>query len=128
MRYKKIVDRYDTHILTYGIVWLLGFQIAANCLYYVSESAYVRIYDYIVVLAGFNLWAGLFFVSYARKFKFCRASIWCAYAQIVFAVVWLVIKNDNDYNKCIQIAVGLAAEIAWLFLIIKNVKKKRNGR
>ena len=61
-----------------------------------------------------------FLVVFTLMFKFCSVSRWAAFAELLFAVYYLVIQKDDVYNIVFQITTGLLAIVVTLWHYVKK--------
>lgn len=54
------------------------------------------------IMSGLSFLYLIPMVAVAFLFKFCMPSRICAIAQVLMAILWLVIKDDNIYNITAQ--------------------------
>ncbi len=60
-------------------------------------------------LIGTNMGVSVFFVAFAFAFNFCRVSRAAAIAELLFALNWIIVQEDNLYNILFQVIVGCIA-------------------
>lgn len=100
--------------MAYFPVILIVGQILANCLWFLDRGIYYEYGFYLGLVFGTNLFFALFLVSFTHLLRFCYVSRACAWAQLAYAVNYLVVQQDNIYNIWFQIGVGVLALI-WTF-------------
>lgn len=87
-------------------VILVSLQVAANIFSFISPSAYAASGFYLNTFLGTNVLFAGFLVAFTFWFRFCDVSRACAIAEVLFAVNYLLVKEDNLYNIWFQIIVG----------------------
>jgi hypothetical protein len=104
--------------IVYFPVILVSGQVLINLLSFLYEPAYKAAGFYLNTFFGTNVFFALFLVAFTWMFKFCSVSKWAALAECLFAINYLVVKEDNLYNISFQIIVGLVAIAAtyWNYL------------
>lgn len=107
-------------ILAYFPIVLTLLQLSANILYFVNKEYYIQNSFYISNTIGGSLIFSLFLVLYTSCFKFCSVSKLTAYMQLIIAVSYLVIQNDNIYNIIFQTIIMILALIFTFYLYIKK--------
>lgn len=95
--------------IIYFPVLLVAGQMATNCLYFISNTLYNQLGFYLNLTFGTNILFAIFLVVFTMRFKFCAVSRYAAIAQLLFAVNYLIVKQDNLYNILFQLTVGLLA-------------------
>lgn len=95
--------------LAYFPIILVCFQVSVNFLYFISYSTYVSWGLILNTFVGTNVLFAVFLVLLTHTFKFCAVSKFAAYAQLLFGVAFLIIREDNIYNVLVQIIVGIGA-------------------
>lgn len=97
------------------VVWfpvaLVSLQVAGNSLYFIAPGVYYETAFYLNLFLGTNFLFAFFLLAFTFMFRFCAVSRWTAGAECVFAVLYLIIQQDNFYNIVLQIAVGILALI-----------------
>lgn len=105
------MKRAATIFLAYFPLALLTFQVLADILYLISFKTYASLYFYLSWAMGSSFLLALFLIIFTERLKFCEVSKWAARAQMLFSIVYLIIRQDNIYNISIQIVIGLVAMI-----------------
>lgn len=106
--------------LAYSPVILIAGQLLCNSLWFFDRVDYYRYGFYLNTFFGTNVAFGLFLVVLTHRLKFCRVSIACAYAQIAYAVNYLLFPRSEIYNLWFQIGVGVLALIVTFSSYIKK--------
>lgn len=112
--------RKEKIFLAYAPVGLLVCQILANILWFVDKSVYYKTAFYFNALVGSSLAFAIVLVLLTYLFKFCSVSRYAAIAQILFAINYLIVQQDNLYNIMFQIIIGLLAIIATFWHYVKK--------
>jgi len=107
-------------ILIYGPVALVCFQVLVNLLFFISKNTYMAAGFYLNAFFGTNVLFSLFLLAFTFTFKFCAISRWAAIAEVLFALNYLIIQEDNLYNIMFQIIVGVVAIILTLIHYTKR--------
>jgi len=106
--------------ITYFPVILITGQVITNLLYFIAPEFYSNYGFYLGLAFGTNLLFALFLVGFTIWFRFCAVSRWAAYAQLAFAVNYLIVQQDSLYNIMFQIIVGTGALLlTFRFFIVK---------
>jgi hypothetical protein len=92
-------------------VMLVTCQVIVNLIAVIHYPTYVKHGFYFGLFFGTNLSFSIVFIAMCHLFKFCRISIYCAYAELAFGIAYMVIKQDNVYNVTLQIIIGAMALI-----------------
>lgn len=100
-----------------GLVFL---QVLCNFLYFVAPGFYYSTGFYLNLFLGTNFLFAFFLLAFTFMFRFCAVSRWAAGAECIFAVIYLIIQQDNAYTVSIQIVVGILAIIATFWHYIKK--------
>ena len=90
-------------------VILVSFQVLVNLLSFVWLDAYVKYAFYLNHLFGVNILFSLFMLSFTYWFKFCAVSRYAAWAEVLFALNFLFVQEDNLYNIMFQVIVGIVS-------------------
>lgn len=90
-------------------VLLVTLQVLANLLSFYDNELYVKAGFYLNTFLGTNVLFALFLVAFTFSFGFCQVSRLAAVAELMFAVNYLVIQQDNLYNVMFQVIVGTIA-------------------
>lgn len=106
-------------IAYFPVILIVG-QIITNLLYFFAPEFYSHYGFYLGLAFGTNLLFALFLVGFTFWFRFCAVSRYAAIAQLLFAVNYLVVQEDNLYNIIFQIVIGILS----LLLTFKFFMKK----
>lgn len=106
--------------LTYFPIILVIGQLLCNGLWFLDKASYFEYGFYLNTMFGTNIAFGLFLTCFTFMFPFCYVSRACAVAQLLYAVNYLVVQQDNLYNIIFQIVVGV---MALLYTINKYADK-----
>ncbi len=109
-------------IIYFPIILVIG-QIGVNMLYFLSKPTYLELGFYLNTFFGTNVFFSIFLVAFTFCFKFCSVSKWASIAELLFAINFMVVKEDNLYNILFQIIVGLIAIIVTLIAYVKKFPK-----
>jgi len=100
--------RLKVFIAYFPVILITG-QVFTNLLYFIAPDLYQSWGFYLSLAFGTNLLFALFLVGFTMWFRFCAVSRYAAYAQLLFALNYLIIQKDNIYNIMFQIIVGILA-------------------
>lgn len=106
--------------IIYFPVILVAAQVAVNIMYFVNPGWYFNNGFYLNTFVGTNVLFAVFLVAFTLMFKFCSVSRWAAFAELLFAVYYLVIQKDDVYNIVFQITAGTAALMATIWHYVKK--------
>ncbi len=95
----------------YFPVILIACQVIVNITSFVLPDFYIRAGLVLNTLFGVNAFFAFFLLAFTYWFKFCDVSRFAAWGEVLFAVNYLVIQEDNLYNIVFQITVGTLALI-----------------
>ena len=112
--------KYGKIFIAYFPVFLIAGQVLINLMSFVFPSAYMEAGFYLNTFFGVNVWFAVMLVVMTQLFSFCNVSKWAARGELLFAINFLIIKEDNFYNIMFQIIVGF---IAILLTVIYYTKK-----
>jgi hypothetical protein len=121
-RYNPAIRKVTRFVLAYFLFILLLGQTVANIIrvswpeFYFSGS-FKFWTDFQV---GINLWVIGFFMFYAFGLKFCYPARAAAVTELLFAIFYAIIKEDNMYNVIFQLIVGGMGIIVTLYVIYKK--------
>lgn len=101
-------------------VILVGFQVAVNLLSFALPEFYASAGFYLNTFFGTNVLFSFFLVLFTFLLRFCEVSRWAAIAEFLFAVNYMIVKQDNLYNIMFQIIVGSIA----ILLTFRQYTKK----
>lgn len=99
----------------YFPVMLVAGQVIVNLMYFLFPDAYYASGFYLNTFFGTNVFFAIFLTVFTFKFHFCKVSRYAAVAELLFAVNYMVVQQDNLYNILFQVIVGLLALIATFF-------------
>jgi hypothetical protein len=97
-------------VIYFPVILITG-QVLVNLLSFVCPAFYVKAGFILNTLFGVNALFALFLLAFTYWFKFCSVSRYAAWAEVLFAINFLVIQQDNLYNIMFQIIVGFLALI-----------------
>ena len=92
--------------IIYFPVILVTLQVMANMLAIVWPSAYMASGWYLNLFIGTNVMFAIFLLAFTMAFNFCAISRAAAVAEILFAVNYIIVQQDNLYNILFQVVVG----------------------
>ena len=98
-----------TILVAYSFVIITSVQLLANIIAIFFRSFYDNHWFIIANLVGFSIIYLIPMLAAVFLFKFCAPSRICAIAQLVLAILWLIIQEDNLYNIIAQITIGILA-------------------
>lgn len=104
----------------YFPVILLAGQVMANLLYFVNHDLYYKAGFYLNTFFGTNVMFAFFLLAFTFMFDFCYISRAAAITQCLFALIYLIIQEDNLYNILFQIIAGAAVIIGTFWQYIKK--------
>lgn len=135
------IKRAAIVFLAYSPIVLLCLQVLADFWYLIDFEGYVNAYFYLGWGLGSSFLFSIILVTLTEVLRYCEVSRWAARAQLAFSLVYLFIREDNIYNICIQIVIGLVAllltfryykhkfplcRLSLLLNFLKNVLKERS--
>jgi hypothetical protein len=85
-----------------------------------DRAGYDKAGFYLNTFVGTNIFFAVFLLCFTFAFGFCYVSRAAAVAEFLFAVVYLIIQQDNIYNILFQVITGCIA----LFLTFKYFGRK----
>lgn len=88
---------------------LIACQVAVNLLSFISFNTYVKYGLYLNTFFGTNALFALFLLAFTYWFRFCAVSRYAAWAEVLFALNYLIVQEDNLYNILFQVIVGVLA-------------------
>lgn len=106
--------------ITYFPVILVACQVLVNLLWVVDTNLYYKWGFWLGLSFGANLLYAFFLVVFTFSIKFCEVSRWCAIAELLMAITYGIIQQDNVYNISIQIIIGIVAIALTFRLYIKK--------
>jgi len=113
------MKKFKLFIIYFPVI-LVILQVLLNLLSFVYPAAYTNAGFYLNTFLGTNVLFSLFLVALTFSFQFCSVSRWAAVAELIFAVAYLIIKEDNIYNISIQVIVGLVAIVVTFWNYLKK--------
>ena len=75
----------------------------------ISRSSYDAAGFYLGAFFGTNILFAVFLAAFTWSFNFCQVSRFSAIAEVLFAVNFTIVKQDNLYNILFQVIVGIVA-------------------
>lgn len=96
-------------LIVFFPVMLVAGQVLVNLLSFVFPQVYYATGFYLNTFFGTNVFFALFLVAFTFTMRFCRVSRYAAIAELMFAVNFMIVKEDNLYNILFQVIVGLTA-------------------
>ena len=112
----KLVKKF----IIYFPIILVSLQVCANLLALISVNTYLSIGWYLNLFIGTNVMFAVFLAAFTFSFNFCNVSRAASIAEVLFALNYLIVQQDNLYNILFQVIVGLAA----LFITYRYYIKK----
>lgn len=97
--------------LIYFPVILVAGQVLVNLLSFVAPSWYRATGFYLNTFFGTNVMFAVFLVIFTVLFNFCKVSRVAAIAECLFALNFMIVKQDNLYNILFQVIIGTLALI-----------------
>lgn len=95
-------------------------QVIVNLMSFIFPQAYMAAGFYLNLFFGTNVFFAIFLTVFTFKFQFCSVSRYAAIAELLFAVNFMVVQQDNLYNILFQVIVGVLALTATFFHYIKK--------
>ena len=95
-------------------------QVMVNLFSFVSFDAYVKYGLVLNTFFGTNALFALFLLSFTYWFKFCAVSRYAAWAEVLFAINFLIVQQDNLYNIMFQVIIGSIAILLTFRYFIKR--------
>jgi hypothetical protein len=95
--------------IIYFPVILVSCQVLVNLLSFITPAAYNRAGFYLNTFFGTNAMFSVFLLAFVYWFKFCAVSRYAAWAEVLFAVNFMIVQQDNLYNIMFQVIVGTIA-------------------
>jgi hypothetical protein len=93
--------------ITYFPVILIACQVIINLLSFFAPVLYVKAGFILNTLFGVNMLFAMFLLAFTYWFKFCAVSRYAAWAEVLFALNYLIVQQDNLYNIIFQIVIGV---------------------
>ena len=107
-------------LIVYFIVILVACQVLVDIYALIDHAGYVRAGFYLGAFFGTNLFVAIFFLAFSYSFKFCKISRACAWAEMLFNINFIIVKEDNLYNLLFQIIIGVIALTVTFDFFIKK--------
>lgn len=117
---KNSVSRVAKLFIVYFPVTLVFCQVLVNLMTFVWPEAYYAAGFYLNLFFGTNVLFAIFLVAFCFMFRMCSVSRWAACAELLFAVNYMIVKEDNLYNIMFQVIVGVLALVATFWHYIKK--------
>ena len=114
------MKKYLKIFVIYFPVILITGQVIINLTSFSFPAFYLKAGFVLNTLFGVNFMFALFLLSFTYWFKFCSVSRYAAWAEVLFAVNYLIVQNDNLYNIMFQIIIGILAIILTFKFYIKK--------
>lgn len=95
--------------IIYFPIMLVTCQVLVNLFSFVNYGAYVKYGLILNTLFGVNMFFAAFMVAFTYWFRFCAVSRYTAWAEVLFGLLYLVIQDDNLYNRLFQVVIGVGA-------------------
>lgn len=106
--------------IIYFPVILVSFQVLVNLWSFLEPHTYLRLGFYLNTFFGTNVFFAIFLIAFTFSFKFCQISRWGSIAELLFAINFLIVKEDNLYNIFFQIIIGMVAMIGTFWHYLKK--------
>lgn len=104
----------------YFPVVLVTLQVLVNLLSFVAPGWYNTAGFYLNTFFGTNVLFAIFLLCFCFMFRMCAVSRWAAGAEVMFAVNYLIVQQDNLYNIMFQVIVGTLAIVATFWHYVKK--------
>jgi len=95
--------------MVYFPIVLVLCQVLSNLLSFVWWDGYIAAAFYLNHFLGVNVLFAFFMLAFTYWFKFCAVSRFSAWAEVLFAINFLIVQEDNLYNIMFQVIVGTLA-------------------
>lgn len=95
--------------IVYFPIVLVASQVLVNILSFVKPSWYSGGAFYLNTFFGTNVFFAIFLFLFTIQFKFCEVSRWASFAELLFAINYMVVQQDNLYNILFQVIAGTIA-------------------
>lgn len=106
--------------IIYFPIILVACQVILNMASFVFPQVYSDLGFYLNLFFGTNVLFAAFLVAFTWMFRFCAISRYAAIAQVLFALNYMIVQQDNLYNILFQITVGFLA----MMLTARHYSKK----
>ncbi len=113
---KKIVKLF---VIYFPVILVIS-QVLVNVMSFLWPAAYYAAGFYLNTFFGTNVLFALFLLVFCFMFRMCAVSRWAAGAELLFAVNYMVVQQDNLYNIMFQVIVGALAIIATFWHYVKK--------
>lgn len=98
--------RYINIFVIYFPVILVTCQVSVNLMYFFAYNTYIKAGFILNTLFGVNMLFAGFLLAFTYWFKFCAISRYAAWAEVLFAVNYIIVHQDNLYNILLQVIIG----------------------
>ena len=102
------MKKIKTFIIYFPIL-LVALQVLVNIFGIICPEVYIKAGFYLNTFLGTNILFAIFLLAFTFSFNFCAVSRFSAIAELLFAVNFLIVKEDNLYNIIFQITSGSIA-------------------
>lgn len=106
--------------IIYFPIILVSCQVAVNILSFIDNVTYMRLGFYLNTFFGTNVLFAIFLMAFTYWFKFCEVSRYAAVAEVLFALNYVIVQQDNLYNIMFQVIVGIIALLLTFKYYIKR--------
>lgn len=106
--------------IIYLPVILVLCQVIVNLVSFVFPEWYIREGFYLNTFFGTNVLFAVFLLAFTYWFKFCAVSRYSAWAEVLFAVNYLIVQQDNLYNIMFQVIVGSIALLLTIRYLVRR--------
>lgn len=100
------MKRVKSFIIYFPVI-LVSIQVLVNIYALLDSTGYYAAGFYLNTFIGTNVLFALFLVAFTFSFNFCQVSRFASVAEILFAVNYLFVQEDNLYNIIFQLIVGI---------------------
>jgi hypothetical protein len=108
------------NFIIYFPVILVSIQVLVNIYALVDRPGYYAAGFYLNTFIGTNVLFALFLVAFTFSFNLCQVSRFASVAEILFAVNYLIVQEDNLYNIIFQLIVGIISLVLTYNYFIKK--------
>lgn len=106
--------------IIYFPVTLVTLQVIVNIWALIDRNTYNAAGFYLTTFIGTNILFALFLLAFTWWSRLCAISRWAAIAECLFALNYLIVKQDNLYNILFQVIVGVISLIITFRHFIKK--------
>lgn len=106
--------------IIYFPVILVSCQVVVNLFSFVWYDGYIRAGFYLNTFFGTNVLFAVFLLAFTYWFRFCAVSRYSAWAEILFAVNYMIVQQDNLYNILFQVIVGAIALLLTVHYFVRR--------